>query len=76
MGVMFAHDWLQKQSCDNFRGVLGVVQPPSSRILTSFYILGQNIDSPQYTGDQTVGKRQGGSVGQQNLGDLFVGRRR
>ena len=45
MGAAFAHNWPQMQSCDNFEGVFGVVQPQYGWGFAPFHNRGQNIDS-------------------------------
>lgn len=39
MGAVFAHNWTRTQSCLNFEGLFGVVQPPSGKMFALFHIL-------------------------------------
>lgn len=50
---------ITKQSCVNFEGAFGVVQPQFGPVSTKFHNPKGNMDSPWYTGDQAAVKSVG-----------------
>ena len=52
MSATFSHNRQQMQSCENFEGVFGVVQPLYGRVFAPFHNHRRNKDSLQHTRNQ------------------------
>ena len=74
MGAAFAHNLPQTQSCENFEGVVGVVQPQYGLVFAPFCNRRRNMDSPQHIRDQAAVKRVRffGRIGAENGLGVFV----